>query len=263
MAEKQALKILTLTNVALRSLLLEASWNHQGQQSLGLSAAVDPALKKIYGQGEELKAARRRYLEFFNTNPLTSGLLIGVMLNLEEDLANGQIQVERRQQVVTNLSQTLAAMGDALFWQAWLPLCCLVAVWAVLSLDVSFGTPLLLPILFCLPALPVRFGGLFWGYRQGKDIIILLSRLKIQRLTWGIRRMVALVLGTSTVILLSQSKIIVGGNFLLYLWLSLAGVLLCVIALRTLVAKTKGTIIYWWYPILVLAVVTVMAIVLG
>ena len=263
MAKKQALKTLTLANVALRSLLLEASWNHQGQQSLGLSAAVDPALKRIYGPGEELKVARRRYLEFFNTNPLTSGLLIGVMLNLEEDLARGQILPAKRQQVVTNLSQTLAAMGDALFWQAWLPLCCLVAVWAVLSLGSLFGTPLLLPILFCLPALPVRFGGLFWGYRQGKGIINLLYRLKVQRLAWGIRRVVALVLGTSTVILLSQNKIMVEGKSLPYLWLSLAGVLLCVMVLRTLVDKTQGTIIYWWYPVLVVTVVSIMVLVLG
>ncbi len=252
MIPSERIKLSTLALVAARSLFLEASWNNQGQQNLGLAAAIDPALLAIHGPGEALGEARLRALDFFNTNPIASGLSIGVIIRQEEELAAGRLTLGESRRMAANLNRTLAAMGDALFWQSWLPLCSLTAVWAVLSLS-RWWTPLALPVLFCLPALPVRFGGLFWGYRRGGDKIVdLLFKLQLQRLAQGIKRTVALVVGASTVILLSsRSATLHLGGSPARLWLTVGAVVVCVLFLRLLSARTR--VLNYWYPLLLVS----------
>ena len=61
---------LTLCRVLWRSFFLQAAWNYQGQQSLGLAAAMSAALEKIHGRGTEaFNQALADYLEPFNTQP--------------------------------------------------------------------------------------------------------------------------------------------------------------------------------------------------
>ena len=241
--------------MALRSLFLESSWNNQGQQNLGLAAAIDPALKEIYGPGDGLRHARLRALDFFNTNPVASGLALGVIINLEREVAGGFITPEQRTRVASSLNRTLASMGDALFWQSWLPLCSLVAVWGVLSLGLWWA-PLLLPALFCLPAIPVRFFGLYLGYRQGREITDLLYRLKVQKLAQSIKRLVALLVGASTVILVYTKTALAEDRSLGHLWLAIGIVAVTVLFFRFLSGKTR--ILAYWYPILLVAVATVV-----
>jgi len=250
----------TLFQVALRSLLLEASWNHEGQQNLGLAAAIDPALKRLYS-GESLVAARKRALGFFNTNPITSGLAIGVLLKIESEMAKGETSEKDRNRIMNGISRTLASMGDALFWQAWLPLCCLAAVWGVLSFGAHWWIPLLLPLLFCALAYPVRFFGLYYGYREGANVIELLLQLKIQRLVQGLKRAVALLVGASTVILLAARAEVLERYSLGRLWQIIGLALLVVVFLRMLSKKTM--LLTYWYPVFMVTIAVILMITLG
>src|SRR6202158_716611 len=74
---------LTLLTVFLRSLFLQASWNPQGMQNLGLAYALFPALKELYPNQDELMAAVRRHLSFFNTHPYVAAALLGGVLHHE------------------------------------------------------------------------------------------------------------------------------------------------------------------------------------
>jgi len=242
------MKFMTLAGVAFRSLFLEASWNSQGQQNLGLAAAIDPALKLIHPPGVALRAARERALEFFNTNPILSGLAIGFLLRLEEEVAADRLSALERTQLSASMNQALASIGDTLFWQSWLPFCALVAVWAVLSLN-QWWTPLVLPALFCLPVLPVRLGGLFLGYGQGLGLIDFLARLKAHRLAQRIRRIMALLIGVSTVILIParvEHHFSLGG-----LWVTMALVTAGILIMRTAVRRAQ--VLSFWYPLLLVA----------
>ncbi|MDR2443060.1 MAG: PTS system mannose/fructose/sorbose family transporter subunit IID, partial [Deltaproteobacteria bacterium] len=131
---------LTMCKVAVRSLFLESTWNFIGQQSLGLLAAIEPALKVIYRDrpSVDLLSAKARAVQFFNTNPYSSGFVIGAALRLEEELKNNLITQKRRWEILSVLSSALAAQGDLLFWQSWLPAWFLVTLLAV-SMT---GTPL-------------------------------------------------------------------------------------------------------------------------
>jgi PTS system mannose-specific IID component len=239
------MKFLTLAGVAVRSLFLEAAWNSEGQQNLGLAAAIDPALKRIHPTGAALRSARERALDFFNTNPVLSGLAIGVILRLEEDVAAGRESPLERNRLSTNLNLALASMGDVLFWQSWLPFCALAAVLAVLSLD-QWWAPLILPVLFSLPALPVRVGGLYLGYAQGVKIIDLLARLKVQRLAQRIRRIMALLTGVATVVLIPARA---PHDFSLgRLWATIFLVTTGILIMRTAVRRVR--LLNFWYPLL-------------
>ncbi|MDL2226666.1 PTS system mannose/fructose/sorbose family transporter subunit IID [Deltaproteobacteria bacterium OttesenSCG-928-M10] len=251
----ESLNFLTMAGVALRSLFLEASWNNEGQQNLGLAASIDPALRKIHHSPDSLRAARERALGFFNTNPIASGPAIGAMIRMEEEVAAGLMAASERDRVEQNLTRTLAAMGDSIFWQSWLPMCCLTAVWAVLSLD-FWWTPLLLPATFCLLAVPVRFIGLYLGYCRGQKIFDLLFKLKIQLYARALKRSVALLVGASTVILVNGQAHDRGGVSLGGLWITMAAVVATVVFFRFVSSRTK--ILNYWYPIFLVTLAVIL-----
>ncbi|MDR3205053.1 MAG: PTS system mannose/fructose/sorbose family transporter subunit IID [Deltaproteobacteria bacterium] len=192
---------LTLLRVAFRSLFLETSWNHRGQQNLGYLGAVDPALNVIYrDDSQKLNQARLRALGFFNTNPTVSGLVIGASLRLEQSAAEGCLDDKRRITLINALASAMAAQGDRLFWFSWLPLCCLVAVLSYYVFD-WFWAPLLVPVLFTVVSWAVRFGGVFVGYRQGLQVHRLISRYKVEFWVKFIRFLTITGLGLLTILL--------------------------------------------------------------
>lgn len=244
-------KFSSLARVALRSLFLEASWNYRGQQNLGLAAAIDPALKDIYEEPEALRAARLRALGFFNTNPVAGGLALGVAIRLERELAEGQISPAERERILFSLaSGALAPLGDNLFWFSWLPFCSLVGVWAVLALD-SWWAPLLLPLLFCLLALPARLCGLRLGYRYGDEVTDLLVRIDIGQAARHIKRAVAVMVGASTVILLYTRSSLRDASTL-HLWLLMLLLLALVFLFR--LASARLALLKYWYPLILMSV---------
>ncbi len=260
MAENR-LNFSTLLQVAARSLFLEASWNNQGQQNLGFAAAVDPALKKIYCDPDDLKEARCRTLEYFNTNPITGGVAIGVILWLEEEVAKGRLSSAERQRRGATISRTLASIGDALIWQAWLPLCCLMAVWGTLALDTWLGV-LVLPIMFCLVAVPVRLGGLFLGYQRGEGIAGLLVRLKWSQMAIRLKTLLALILGASTVILVAINPLKpLTGLPLGQMWLIVGAVLGLIIVMRRLAGRMR--ILQHFYPFVVVVLASLFLVISG
>lgn len=51
-------------SVALRSTFLQGSWNYERMQNGGWCFAMIPAIKKLYTNKEDQKAALKRHLEF-------------------------------------------------------------------------------------------------------------------------------------------------------------------------------------------------------
>ncbi|MDR2423024.1 MAG: PTS system mannose/fructose/sorbose family transporter subunit IID [Deltaproteobacteria bacterium] len=197
-APTQGLSRATLLAVALRSLFLESSWNLIGQQNVGFAAAVNPALRRVYqGRPADLAEARLRVLKFFNTNPMFSGLVIGAALKLEEETAQGLLDENERGLIVAALASSLAIHGDLLFWQSWLPFCSLVGfglTWLSAAQGQLTLAPLIVPALFCLLAGPARIGGLFCGYRLGRQAHTAAAKYRVPQLArWVLRASVVLV----------------------------------------------------------------------
>lgn len=173
-----------LFKIGLKLFFLEALWNPRGQQSIGLLTVIDRALEIIYAdRPQALMEARKRNLDFFNTNPVSSGLVIGAVLKLEEEQAAGELEPKVGRKLANALASTLAAEGDLLFWQAWLPACCLIGVFLTVLTGRAWA-PLLIPLLFCSLSWPVRIWGVFKGYDVGINVYRVYQLSHGERLIW-------------------------------------------------------------------------------
>jgi len=106
--------------IMLRLPLLQASWNYERMQSLGVLYILYPALRLIYRDGD-LVLACQRHLEYFNTHPFMAGPILGTTLALEEERsldAEGSLDVGEFKGMIM---APFAAMGDAFFWVACAP----------------------------------------------------------------------------------------------------------------------------------------------
>lgn len=110
-----------LFRVFLRSLFLQAAWNPQGMQNLGLAYAIFPALKALYPDERRRSEAVKRHLVFFNTHPYVAAAIVGGVLWHEERIARGDETPERVIAFKAALMGPLAALGDGFFWLSLKP----------------------------------------------------------------------------------------------------------------------------------------------
>lgn len=106
-----------LKKMFLRGLALEYSWNYERQQNMGYCYAMLPIIKKLYKKKEEQIEAVKRHMEFFNTTPYVSTLVLGISTAMEESNANNEdFDTSSISSVKASLMSPLAGIGDSLFW---------------------------------------------------------------------------------------------------------------------------------------------------
>ena len=142
------------------------------------------AIKALYKDPEDQKAALKRHLEFYNTHPYVSAPVIGVVLAMEEERANGApIDDVAIQGVKVGMMGPLAGVGDPVFWYTVRPI--LGALGASLALSGSIVGPLLFFIAWNI----IRIAFLWYtqeaGYNLGTSITKDLSGGLLGRLTEG------------------------------------------------------------------------------
>ena len=93
----------------------EASVSYERLQAPGFFYAISPVLVKLYGDNpEELTAACKRHMQFYNSEPYCGLAIHGITLALEEERANGApISDEAIHSLKTGLMGPLAGLGDS------------------------------------------------------------------------------------------------------------------------------------------------------
>lgn len=93
----------------------EASVSYERLQAPGFFYAISPVLVKLYGDTpEELTAACKRHMQFYNSEPYCGLAIHGITLALEEERANGApISDEAINSLKTGLMGPLAGLGDS------------------------------------------------------------------------------------------------------------------------------------------------------
>ena len=167
-----------LFKIALRSFLLQASWNYRGMMNMGFLYSIAPGLDYIYEDKNSRELAYMRHFEYFNTNPYLSSIVMGVTLSLEEKYNNGDKSIN--QEMIHNtkeaLMTSLAAIGDGFFWDSWRPF---VATFTIIFAAEKYSfVPFLFLILYNIPHLYFRFAGIYWGYEEGTNVIRKLKTFK-------------------------------------------------------------------------------------
>jgi PTS system mannose-specific IID component len=162
--EKVKLDKQTLKKSLFRDMFtLQWSWNYERMQALGFLWAILPVLQKVYKKEDELKEAMKRHLQFYNTNPVASPLILGATIALEEDRAG-----KAASSIKVGLMGPLAGIGDTIQAVLFRPIIAVIA--ASLAMSGSGIGPLLIflaGILWMAVKVP-----LFWlGYNKSTALI--------------------------------------------------------------------------------------------
>ena len=154
-----------------RSNFLQGSWNMERMQALGYAFGMVPILRRLY-EGEELKKAMKRHLEFYNTQPFVTAPIIGITAALEEKRANG---ADIPDGVINGIK--VGMMGTLRPITA--------ALGASFAISGSLAGPILFFVLFNVIRLAIRWYGIKYGYDKGTDIVQDVAGNKLQKLTEG------------------------------------------------------------------------------
>jgi PTS system mannose-specific IID component len=166
-----------LLRVFLRSLFLQASWNPQGMQNLGLAYALYPALKELYPERQALETAVRRHLVFFNTHPYVAAAILGGVLYHEQRIARGEEPPDKVVAFKAALMGPLAALGDGFFWLSLKP--ATGAVCAALVPVLAAWAAVLFLVLYNLVHLTLR-ARLYWlGLSLGDRLVEAVARANL------------------------------------------------------------------------------------
>ena len=185
----RALSAGTRWRVLSRSLFIQAGFNAEGMQSLGLLYALYPALKELYPDSGEQQEAAQRHLSTFNTHPYVAAAIIGGILFHERRIVDGEEPPEKVNEFKTALMGPLAAMGDSFFWLSLRPACGAFAVATVPWLGA--WSALLFLVLYNLVHLTARGYLFFVGLEYGEGMVAKLAAMNIPRWSERLRRVAA------------------------------------------------------------------------
>lgn len=161
-----------LNKMAMRSTLLQASFNYERMQACGWLYAILPGLKKAHADSDEdMSIAMKDHLEFFNTHPFLVTFIMGLVLAMEE---NKEDRNTIRAIKVATMGP-LGGIGDALFWLTALPIC--AGLGASLAMEGNIAGPIIFLISFNIIHFGLRFFLMNYGYKTGVNAI---STLKEQ-----------------------------------------------------------------------------------
>lgn len=174
--EKKLTKMDLVKVWAIWTCFLHGMYNYERMQGVGVAHSMIPVIKRLYKTKEEISAALKRHLVFFNTNTTTGTIAAGIMASMEEQRANGaDLSDEMINAVKTSMMGPLAGLGDSIFQGMIIPIC--VALGISMGLQGNVSGPVIFTILILGICYPLHYWWFMAAYKQGGPII--------QRLTEG------------------------------------------------------------------------------
>ena len=200
-----ALSKKTIRSLFFRSLALEANFNFETWQNSGFAYSIIPVLKKLYTTKEELSAALKRHLQFFNTSPYGSTLILGIIAAMEEQKNKSEdFDEESINSVKLGLMGPLAGVFDSLFWGTFKVIAAGVGISFAIK-GYVLG-PVLFLLIFNLPHLILRYNLTFLGYNMGTKFLQNLAKTNVMdRLTLGSSILGLMMIGAMTATLMNIS----------------------------------------------------------
>lgn len=186
-----------LNKVFWRSLTMEYSWNYERQAHMGFCYSIIPILKKIY-TGKDLSKALQRHMEFFNTTPHISTLILGITAAMEEENSkNEAFDTASINGIKASLMGPLAGVGDSFFWGTLRLIA--TGIGTLLALKGNVLGPILFLLIFNVPHMVLRYLANSWGYKVGTDLLTKLEKSgAMDTLTYGATIVGLMVIGAMT-----------------------------------------------------------------
>ncbi len=141
-----------------------ANYNYERLQATAFAHAMTPIIRKLYKDPDEIKAALKRHLVFFNTEPNVGGIIHGAVIAMEEERANGApIDDDAINSVKAGLMGPLAGIGDSISQGTITPI--------LLSIGISLAASgnILGPILYFVLEIGIMLALAYFMWMQGYD----------------------------------------------------------------------------------------------
>jgi PTS system mannose-specific IID component len=183
---------LVFLRIYLRSFLLQASWNFEKLQNLGFYYMILPGLRSIYGP-DIPEDVRRQHTDYFNTHPYFAPLVAATTLRLEEESRAGATPSVDAETYKNMVMAPFAAMGDALFWGGVRPLAALIGL--LIASQGSLWAPVVFLLIYNLPHLLLRGGGLVLGYVQELRAIETVQKCRLPDLAIRFKESTTILVG--------------------------------------------------------------------
>lgn len=168
--EKKLTKMDLIKVWAIWTCFLHGMYNYERMQAVGVAHSMIPVIKRLYRTKEEISAALKRHLVFFNTNTTTGTIAAGIMASMEEQRANGApLSDEMINSVKTSMMGPLAGLGDSIFQGMVTPI--LVALGISMGLQGNVAGPIVFTILSLGICYPLHYWWFMAAYKQGGPII--------------------------------------------------------------------------------------------
>jgi mannose/fructose/sorbose-specific phosphotransferase system IID component len=175
-----------------------ANYNYERLQGTAFAHAMTPVIRKLYKDPEDIKAALKRHLVFFNTEPNVGGVIHGAVIAMEEQRANGApIDDDDINSVKSGLMGPMAGIGDSITQGTITPI--------LLSIGIGLAASgnILGPILYFVAEVGIMLGlaYFFWmqGYDRGREgVRSMLSSGTLDRVLTGAGVLGNMVMGALT-----------------------------------------------------------------
>lgn len=197
-ADERKLTKKDLNRVAIRSLGMEWDWNYERQMNMAFCYSMLPIIKKLYPNKDDQTEAMQRHLEFFNTTPHMSTLILGITAAMEEQNTNDpEFETESINNVKVSLMGPLAGIGDSFIWGTLRIIATGVGV--SLAAQGNILGPILFLLLFNIPAQGLRFYLMHAGYKLGSGFLAKVQESGLMEvLTYGASVLGLMVIGGMT-----------------------------------------------------------------
>lgn len=197
-ADERKLTKKDLNRVAIRSLGMEWDWNYERQMNMAFCYSMLPIIKKLYPNKDDQIQAMQRHMEFFNTTPHMSTLILGITAAMEEQNATDpEFETESINNVKVSLMGPLAGIGDSFIWGTLRIIATGVGV--SLAAQGNILGPILFLLLFNIPAQGLRFYLMHAGYKLGSGFLAKVQESGLMDiLTYGASVLGLMVIGGMT-----------------------------------------------------------------
>ncbi len=149
-----------------RLFLIQNSRNDKFHDGLGFFFALMPLFRKLSGGSRGKKAAfAERHFDYFNSNPVLAGMVVGVTQKMEQSADKaGASQIER---VKSTLSSALTAKGDEFFEVIFMPMALtIVCIFTIYRLYIG---PLVFLLFYNYFHFRFRIVGYYRGLKLGQE----------------------------------------------------------------------------------------------
>lgn len=160
-----------------------SAFSMERMQAIAYVHMLAPLIKKFYTKKEDIVAACKRHLSFFNTEPQTGTIIHGAVIALEEQRANDvPIPDEAINGVKAGLMGPMAGIGDSVVPGMLIPI--LLSIAMGMSKDGSVLGPLFYSVAYLAIMLSVSYWLFMKSYEAGLSFVdSILSEGRLQRIT--------------------------------------------------------------------------------